>query len=391
VLRSASTGYQVDHFRGRCRIGTPGTASPAATQVSVPRADSGSVGLDPARDVYGRLLFHGDRFRRVRRYRRLSATECLVDLEPPMSLPWFGRYLPEALALGDPAIRDAAIHAIQACIPHALLLPVGVDRVLPVAWGPPDVPVQVWARERSRRDGTYVYDVDIMARDGRRERWEGLRLRQIAPMATDRAWPAPLLVPYLERRLQELIAEADVAVALEGDHSLDRRVGSDRAISCAVGQPAIVARPANGKPMAVGITDLDVSASHAAGLVLAVAGRGVVTCDAEPVVDRSAQVWMDVLGAQRFSLATLLARDMDEPLSTAATRVWTAGECLRKAGALSDVAVTLTATHRDGWALVSGGSHRIATYLANVEGLPEPLMVAILVDCASPGCCGATR
>ena len=39
--------------------------------------------------------------------------------------------LPAELVLGDPAARDAAIHAVQACIPQATILPIGVDRLIP--------------------------------------------------------------------------------------------------------------------------------------------------------------------------------------------------------------------------------------------------------------------
>ena len=42
---------------------------------------------------------------------------------------WFNSFLPAQLVLGDPACRDAAIHAIQACIPHARLVPIGVGEI----------------------------------------------------------------------------------------------------------------------------------------------------------------------------------------------------------------------------------------------------------------------
>ncbi len=45
---------------------------------------------------------------------------------------WFARYLPATLALPDPGARDAFIHCVQACIPHATVLPIGVDRI--VVW-----------------------------------------------------------------------------------------------------------------------------------------------------------------------------------------------------------------------------------------------------------------
>jgi enediyne polyketide synthase len=37
------------------------------------------VHLDPARDLYGGLLFQEGRFRRLRGYRSLRATECVAE------------------------------------------------------------------------------------------------------------------------------------------------------------------------------------------------------------------------------------------------------------------------------------------------------------------------
>ena len=81
--------------------------------------------------------------------------------------------------LGDPGARDAAIHGIQACIPHATLLPVGVERL----WTrvPGDRRAAHHRRPRAAAaGGPFVYDVEILARDGAlRERWDGLTLKAV--------------------------------------------------------------------------------------------------------------------------------------------------------------------------------------------------------------------
>jgi enediyne polyketide synthase len=43
---------------------------------------------------------------------------------------WFSQHLLETLVLNDPAARDAALHSIQACVPHAVLLPVAVEQIM---------------------------------------------------------------------------------------------------------------------------------------------------------------------------------------------------------------------------------------------------------------------
>src|SRR6185503_7966615 len=110
--------------------------------------------LIPERDLYGSILFHKGRFRRLRAYLNLEATSCLAEISQDGKTEWFGQYLPSSLALGDPAVRDAAIHAIQACIPHATLLPIGADRV-EIAGAQVSGPIFVSARERSREGNTF--------------------------------------------------------------------------------------------------------------------------------------------------------------------------------------------------------------------------------------------
>ena len=47
------------------------------------------------------------------------------------------------------------------------------------------------------------------------ERWERLRLQRMEAANTVSAWPAPLLAPYVERRVAELLRGASMQVALE--------------------------------------------------------------------------------------------------------------------------------------------------------------------------------
>jgi len=125
ALRCSQTGFAVDHFRARCRFG--GKAE--ATLLACPTDEW--IELEPEQDLYGGLLFQGPRFRRLTGYRQLQATRCCAEIGVAGGSAWFGRCLPGELLLGDPASRDAAVHAIQACIPHVRLLPVGVERWLP--------------------------------------------------------------------------------------------------------------------------------------------------------------------------------------------------------------------------------------------------------------------
>ncbi|HEX4962594.1 MAG TPA: type I polyketide synthase [Thermoanaerobaculia bacterium] len=378
VLRDESTGFAADHFRAVCRFGTP----PAAATSRLLAAFRGDprLAFDPASDLYGGVLFHRGRFRRVEGYRRLRATECLADISPDGSTAWFGRYLPDRLVLGDPGARDAAIHGIQACIPHATLLPTGVDRVVTLGLAA-DVPLLLAARERSRHGDDFVYDLELVDGEGRlRERWEGLRLKAVDRIAPPASWTSALLAPYVERRLQEILPGAGVQVALASNGNRD---GDGReAVFGLLGATGWRRRP-DGKPEAPGEEAGQVSVSHAGPLVLAVIRDGRVGCDLEPVAPRPEEVWRGLLGPDRFRLAELIARERDETRDAAATRVWAAAESLAKAGVPHGAPLTLEGGGRDrddGWLVLRSGALRIGTLLAPVRELAGPAALAVLVD-----------
>ncbi len=390
VVRSSQTSFQVDHFRCVCRV----TATPDmfADVVAVPAPEPRVAGaIDAARDLYGALLFQRGRFQRLAGYRRLTARLSWADIAPGAEPAWFSPYLPSTLVLGDPAARDAALHAIQACVPHAVLLPVAVDRVR-LGRLPAGEALVAHARERWQDGATYCYDLDVRTPDGVLcERWEGLQLRQVAraasPRTLDRGWPDAFVAASLDWRLRELLPQARVTLALERDWTgtTDRRRRSERAIQQALGEPYTVRWRADGRPD-VDASPLAVSAAHAGRLTLAVAGPDLVACDLESVRARPESVWRDLLGVDRWSLARLLATQADEDIHTSATRVWTAMESLAKSGVStgSPLAYVSTSADRDVVTLSAAGV-TIVSAIVRVRDDPAPVAIAVLArseECA---------
>ena len=370
VLRSSETGFQADHFRAVCRAGQA-PSEPAHRTV-----DHGTpVIVDPAHDLYGRVLFHRGRFQRLREYRALKATECSAEIMPDGTTTWFGRYLPNCLVLGDPGARDAAIHAVQACVPQITLLPIGVERIT----GSVNGQVRglfVRAQERECVASGFVYDVELTDAEGRvQERWERLHLRSISGAEFHGPWPESLLTPYIERCLLELIPDANISVAFNRDRSLDHRDRSTLAIDRALGGCKIIRR-ADGKPEAC--DGRDVSASHCGDLTMAVAGHSPVGCDLELVVTRPPEIWSNMLGAERFKLAEIISREAQETLDVAATRVWTAIECLKKAGAGIAAPLVFAGAAPNGWILLASGELKIASCLVQRDGEKDDLAIAVL-------------
>lgn len=371
VLRCGSNAFQVDHFRARCRFGE------GMREHARPEPPRAAAALVRGRDLYGNLFFHGGRFRRVHAYRHLSATECSAEIAIPDATAWFGRYLPADLVLGDPGLRDAALHSIQACIPHVRVLPVAVERIRSAAIDAPG-PWIVSAKERSHDAGHYIYDFDLVAADGRiSERWEGIKLRRVGPLKLQ-TWPTALLVPYLERRVRELLPGAQFAAALDDATFGTRRERSERAMLSALGHKARIRYRADGKPEINGASHL--SAAHAGDITLAVAGTRRVACDIEWIDARRGTIRGDLLGPERQALADAIAAQAHEEASAAAVRIWSALECLKKAGAGPGTALSLAACERDGWVVLNAGDMGIATCITALGDPSAQAVVAILAE-----------
>jgi enediyne polyketide synthase len=277
--------------------------------------------------------------------------------------------------LGDPGARDAAIHAVQACVPQITLLPIGVERIT----GSLNAPVGglfVRAQERERFANGFVYDVELTDPEGRvRERWERLHLRAVTGTDFKGPWPEGLLTPYVERCLLELVPGADVSVAFNCDRVLDRRDRSTRAIQSALGCEGVIRR-ADGKPEAC--DGRNVSASHCGDLTMAVAGHSAIGCDLELVMTRSHEIWSDMLGVQRLKLAEIISREAQEILDVAATRVWTSVECLKKAGAGMAAPMVFAGVAHNGWVLLVSGELKIASCVVQTDREKEKLAIALL-------------
>jgi enediyne polyketide synthase len=387
VVRSSSTAFQADHFRGSLDfIESP--LSPADTAVA---PGPSRLAVDPDKDLYGKILFQSGRFHRLAGYRFLNARSCWADIvsgkcgngsrKGVSAQGWFSEYLPPTLLLGDAAARDAALHAVQACVPHVVLLPVGVKRIYTAGLATPSAePLLVHASRRWVEGGTYCYDVGLYTTGGiLLERWEQLQLRKIAD-SESRAWPDPLVAAYLEWRVEETIQATSVAAAFDRDTNggADRRSRSERAIQRALDSPQPLCWRADGKPE-VQTGMLAVSAAHANGLTLAVAGPHPLACDLEPVQARSEQVWRDLLGGDRWKLAELIASEAGEDLQTAATRVWTAIESLKKAQAPEDVPLILVSCSQEKQGCVSLAASELSIASSIVQFRDDPTEFAVSV------------
>src|SRR5258707_10998618 len=109
-----------------------------------------------------------------------------------------------------------------------------------------------------------------------------------------------MLGPYLERRLEEVLAkEPPIALVVEPDDDgtvSERRQQTALAVSRALGRREVVRYRPDGKPEVGG--GISVSSSHGAGVTLAVTGTGPLGCDIQAVPRRPEREGARLLRAQ---------------------------------------------------------------------------------------------
>ena len=361
AVRAGTTHFLTDHVKAVCRAGRAGGGDTSEGADLPPGAPRPTVDVD--RDLYGSLLFQAGRFRRLRRYLHLQANRCLAEVDARHD-GWFGPFLPSQLLLGDPGVHDAALHCVQACIPDTPVLPVGAGAIDLLSPLPADR-VLVEATERARSATEYRYDIDITTVDGDLcERWTDVRFRPASRPLSIGDIPEALLGVVLERRIQDLLSDTDIRLALELDGG-ERKASSDAAFSRLLEDEGLVTRGSDGRPTAEGAV---LSAAHTRGLTLAVAAPRAVACDIEHVAARSEGEWRALLGPRRWQLAQAAANAAGLTASAAGAIVWAAGECLVKAGLAPQSHLAISSSFPDKWLVMTCARHRIAATALNGEG-----------------------
>jgi enediyne polyketide synthase len=357
----------VDHFSGECIFGTEVEAdsNTAITEL----VQQTILPLVPEGDLYGRILFHQGRFRRITAYHELQAKRCVAEISGSGKEQWFARYLPDDMLLGNAGSRDAVIHCVQACVPHKTVLPTGVDSVVTSAKWTSESAI-VTAEELEHDGDDFIYDVKVEDSKGRIcERWSGLRLHAVAPIESQWPWPAALLAPYLERRLAEILPSTDVLISLH-----EAKTNEDPQSS--------YHRP-DGKPEERADLEGELSRSHCGNLILTASSQQPVGCDMEQCADRNEALWPGLLGKQWLSVAQMIASESDIALDQSATQVWALKESLRKCGAAFDQSLQIDTETSDGWTILSSGKWQAATFLTSIHGFQDKIAFAFVTRRAS--------
>jgi len=346
-IRSDDSAFGFVHASARMR------RAATAKDPFPPLRENGSGSLPTGTEVYGSILFHRGRFAGIRAFRSVDACRCVAVTAATTAAPWFGAALPQAKFFGDPALRDMAIHAVQACVPHERVLPAriaGISR-----FGTPDSQeLIIDAREVSHDAQGYVFDVEVRGAEGRvLERIAGLELRR-SSSSSPQPVPPSLVATSVERRL--LDAGLD-GLRIEGfapssgdqwEHHPD-------------------GRPTNGSSRCR-TREIELQCTS---------DSNTVGIDAEFAAEADAAGWYAVTANHRDA-ERCAAELASESRSLAQTRVWCALEAAKKAESTTPAQIAVSQVVRNsGLTIFTTGFSEVTTLTVRTTSAADPLVVAV--------------
>lgn len=315
-----------------------------------------------ATPFYESLFFQKGRFSCVSDYQHLSARRILASLDANRSSEvgdWFGQYLSRDLLLGDPGIRDACLHALQAAIPHKRVIPVSVDQINFFGAGSKSAVVEAF--EVSSDENEFVFNIVVHDENGQIvETWDKAKFRAVADLPTDDL-PPSLSAVWLERVLGDAISCSGLRLAIE--HGADRAQRREQVLE-QLGVALLPAR-SDGRPQLAEMpNEMAVSLAHGRDITVGVSGPNAVACDVEHTTSDDTEGLIDRLAPVDRALAELIVQLVAEPLEISALRIWCARECLRKAGRPPEFGFELVKANEQGMVLLRLGRMSIATQRA---------------------------
>lgn len=190
------------------------------------------------------------------------------------------------------------------------------------------------------------------------------------------SWVPAMTAGFLQRDLERFGVTVDVAVEPHPAQGQEGRRGFQEITEWAIHRlrpNAKVRRRPDGR-LLIDTGETACSAHHDR-FTIAVVGAGALSCDSELVHDRDAQSWQGLLGDE-WELARQIASTTGCTFDEAATRVWGAMECIRKAG--HQRASLSLGKVDDGRVVLNSGPYTIVTWVLPLTQDHRPTMFAIL-------------
>ena len=350
AIRTSDDAYATDFFTASIAAGN-GTIK--HHELSLP-ADRPA--LDPEADIYRSILFHGGSFQSVSGYEQLSWNSCICSLKAAEGR-FFSDFFPQELSLEHPSVRDGALHCVQACVPDFLLLPVSIKSIA-VFPALKEELVSIQAIERSHHASSYVYDITMInSRNEIVEEYSGVEFKSVRPLE-GKVLAKPLVMNVINRRAAELLGTERTPL-IEFDNF----------------EPDVFRR-LDGRPMLK--SGKYYSRSYSSGNSVSIMADDVVSCDMERITARERGSWELLLGG-RTGMLKRISEAMNEDFDAAASRIWSAMECIRKSGLTLFSQLSIGAKDSPAIIYFNCGEHRIISYKCKLAEPAQEYILSVLI------------
>lgn len=352
-----TTGYCKEHFSAEFVLAKEKKAGEKKTDIPIPAAP---YDLIPRCDLYDWLFFHGPLFHRIDKVYVLEQDKVVVSSsvrsKAGYEAEWCSGELPRKLLLGDPFLRDSGIQAGQLAIPKEISLPVEIRSLKINKLCAPHYFVH-FKKIHSGHD-SMLSEIHITDSEGNiLEKYEGCKSRitsrkdqnpSVEQLKDIQGLYSHILQSHVkafggfikthEAALKIFRVPGISLLEKEERHRLERKIFDGFANSLKESPSKLTLNwESSGKPFIDELTGgrrLPVSISHDDRFLLYSMGTVRQGCDIEPVRARKLDVWERLVGKNNAEILHALLREGCEP-DIAGTSIWSALECLRKAGPVS--------------------------------------------------------
>lgn len=406
-IRTEQTGFATDHFAATLIIGDLKPGVRETLQLGEPLA------INPKTDLYGSLLFQGERFQRMGEIYSLNQHKSVFrsyarSSETDLAQESFGLDMDSYLLLGDPYLRDVLLQSVQLTIPQHICLPVEIGKIEFFQNPNPQEEARiVTVLLLKREDREYISEVFTTDEQGCIiEKLTGYRLRILEehsenPTAEELANPEQRDSNILQEKLNsafEAFGLEKIGIALGYTPNLQilakkQRRQQEKPIIAQAIKAKLGLTPeqcvdfqiktlGSGKPELTGssVAGLNLSLSHCDRYCLSAVGDTPQGVDIELITLRSREDWVALLSFKHSPIIDELVAQGDT-LERAGTRIWSALEAVRKAFNGSEPTFSIVASQKDSVLLqaeIEQGNYLVVTLPVKLTRYPER-MIALMV------------
>ncbi|MDZ7400880.1 MAG: SDR family NAD(P)-dependent oxidoreductase [candidate division KSB1 bacterium] len=377
-ISAEQSGFAYHHFSAEFQL--PIDFELERKPVDCKRPTNGPLQINPQMDLYGRLLFQGPSFQRLRQFYALSTvyTECTARIRS-LASDEAGQ---ERYLLGDPYFRDSILQTGQVVAGRDKALPKSIERIEIYSVEPTEDEAIIIAELIERTDEHWLSNFTVTDKSGfmmeRLRQCEFSILETLAdePTCEEMASPDPrdhqLLQKYITQSRQQLGLSFPTARIFNRPalHQLSRserrkqiKPVLEEVVSDFIGKKSPGSGSAyrikwspDGKPRVELDLNLPVhlSISHDNRFCLASVAQTQVGCDVMEIDEKATEDWKALLGPTHEALFAQLINQ--EHPKYAGSRLWAAKEALFKAANGDNIELSFIKSI-DKFALFSGKSN----------------------------------